>query len=59
VGFIGVVEAFNQARIINSNAFNTSAITVVALLFYVITVPQARLVDRLIARDQAKTRGGS
>ena len=59
VGFIGVVDAFNQARVINSNNFNLSAVTLVAAIFYVITVPQARLVDRLIARDQAKTRGGS
>ena len=59
VGFIGVVEAFSQARIINSDTFNLSAVTLVAAIFYVITVPQARLVDRLIARDQAKTRGGS
>lgn len=59
VGFIGVVEAFSQARIINSDTFNLSAVTLVAAIFYLITVPQARLVDRLIARDQAKTRGGS
>jgi polar amino acid transport system permease protein len=59
VGFIGVVEAFSQARIINSDTFNLSAVTLVAAIFYIITVPQARLVDRLIARDQAKTRGGS
>lgn len=58
VGFVGVVEAFNQARIINSNEFNLSALTMVALLFYVITVPQARLVDYLIRRDQAKMRAG-
>jgi len=56
VGFVGVVEAFNQARIINSNEFNLSALTMVAFLFYVITVPQARLVDYLIRRDQAKMR---
>lgn len=56
VSFVGVVEIFNQARTINSNNFNLSAITVAAVLFYVITVPQARLVDYLIRRDQTRTR---
>ena len=59
VSFIGVTEAFGQARILNSTYFNISAITLVAFIFYIITVPQARFVDRMIARDQAKTRGGS
>ena len=59
VSFIGVTEVFNQARILNSNYFNSSAITLTALFFYVITVPQARFVDRLLAKDQAKRRGGS
>jgi polar amino acid transport system permease protein len=58
LSFIGVLEAFNQARITNSNEFNLSAVTVVALFFYVITVPQARLVDVLIRRDQQKMRAG-
>jgi len=58
VGFIGVIEAFNQARIINSQNANLSALTIVAALFYVITVPQGRLVDYLIRRDQARMRAG-
>jgi polar amino acid transport system permease protein len=58
VGFVGVVDAFNQARTLNSNYFNLSAVTLVAAVFYVITVPQARFVDYLIRRDQARTRAG-
>ena len=58
VGFIGVVDAFNQARTLNSNYFNLSAVTLVAAIFYVITVPQARFVDYLIRRDQTKMRAG-
>jgi polar amino acid transport system permease protein len=58
VGFIGVVDAFNQARTLNSNYFNLSAVTLVAAVFYVITVPQARFVDILIRRDQTKMRAG-
>jgi polar amino acid transport system permease protein len=58
VGFIGVVEVVNQARIINSTEFNLSAMTVAAAFFYIITVPQARLVDVLLRRDQARMRAG-
>jgi polar amino acid transport system permease protein len=56
--FVSVSEAFLIARNINSNNFNLSAITVVAVFFYAITVPQARVVDRQIRRDQARTRAG-
>ena len=56
VQVIGVVDAFNQSRIIASNAFNLSAVTIVAILFVIITIPQARLVDKLIERDNARIR---
>ncbi len=59
VQVIGVIDAFNQSRIIASNAFNLSAVTIVAILFVLITIPQARFVDRLIERDQARMRAGS
>jgi len=58
VGFIGVLEVVNQARILSNNYFNLSAMTLAALFFYVITVPQARFVDALLRRDQAKMRAG-
>lgn len=58
VQVVGVIDAFNQSRIIASNAFNLSAVTVVAILFVLITIPQARFVDKLIERDNARTRAG-
>ena len=58
VNVIGTIDAFNQAKIIASNHFNLSAVTTVAMLFVVITIPQARLVDRLIERDQRRMRAG-
>lgn len=58
VQVIGVIDAFNQSRIVASNAFNLSAVTVVALLFVLITIPQARLVDKMIERDNARIRAG-
>ena len=53
-----LLRAFNQSRIIASNAFNLSAVTIVAILFVLITIPQARFVDKLIERDNARTRAG-
>jgi len=58
VNVIGTIDAFNQAKIIASNHFNLSAVTTVAILFVVITIPQARLVDRLVERDQRRMRAG-
>ena len=58
VQVIGVVDAFNQSRIIASNAFNLSAVTIVAILFVIITIPQARFVDKMIERDNARMRAG-
>jgi polar amino acid transport system permease protein len=56
VAIIGTIDAFNQSKIIASNNFNLSAVTTVAILFIVITIPQARFVDKLIERDRKKMR---
>lgn len=57
VNVIGTIDAFNQARILASNNFNLSTVTIVAILFVLITIPQARLVDTLLEQDSRKTRG--
>ncbi len=56
VAIIGTIDAFNQSKIIASNNFNLSAVTTVAILFIVLTIPQARFVDKLIERDRKKMR---
>ncbi|MFI1864780.1 amino acid ABC transporter permease [Streptomyces jumonjinensis] len=53
VTVIGTIDAFNQAKIYASNEFNLSSVTVVAALFVVITIPQTRFADRLLARGGA------
>lgn len=58
VQVVGVVDGFNQSKIIAANAFNLSAVTVVAIIFVLITIPQARFVDKLIERDNARMRAG-
>jgi len=55
VSVAGTVEAFNQAKIIAGTHFNLSAVTTVALLFILITIPQTRLADRLIERDRRRS----
>ena len=53
VNIIGAIDAFGQAKIYASNDFNLSSVTTVAILFIVITIPQARFVDYLLARPKA------
>ena len=54
VTVIGTVEAFTQAKTYASNFFNLSSVTVVAALFVLITIPQTRFVDGLLAREQRR-----
>ncbi|MCL6525546.1 MAG: amino acid ABC transporter permease [Thermaceae bacterium] len=56
VNVVGVIDGFNQAKIIASNRFNLSAVTTVALLFMLITIPQTRLVDRLLETEKRRIR---
>ena len=58
VAIIGTIDAFNQSKIIAANNFNLSAVTTVAILFILITIPQARLVDKLTERDRRRIRSG-
>ncbi len=58
VNVIGTIDAFNQSKIIASNHFNLSPVMTVAILFVVVTIPQARLVDKLVERDQRRMRAG-
>jgi polar amino acid transport system permease protein len=58
VQVVGLTDAFNQSKIIAANAFNLSAVTVVAILFILITIPQARLVDHLMEKDAARMKAG-
>ncbi|PZF86343.1 amino acid ABC transporter permease [Jiangella anatolica] len=54
VNIIGAVDAFNQAKFFASSNFNLSSVAVVAALFVLITIPQARLVDWLLARGATR-----
>jgi polar amino acid transport system permease protein len=51
-------EAFLQGQIDQSAAFNFTPIVGVALCFLVITVPQTRFADWMVARQRAKRQAG-
>ncbi len=59
VSAIGLNEVLQVASDIQSETFNSSALTLGALMFLVLLLPLARVVDRLIARNQARVARGS
>jgi polar amino acid transport system permease protein len=58
VSFLGFVEVTQAGRDVQSEFFNSSGLTLGALMFLVVTIPLARIVDRLIAGQQAKVQRG-
>jgi polar amino acid transport system permease protein len=59
VGVLGATEAVKAGTDIQTEFFNGSGLVLGALLFLAVTIPLARLVDLLIARQQRRTsRGG-
>ena len=58
VEVIALVEVVKAGREVQAETFNSSALTLGALMFIVVTIPLARLVDRLIARQQAQLQRG-
>jgi len=54
VTVVGVIDSFNQSMIIAANHYNLSAVTTVAALFILISIPQTRLVERMMQRDRAR-----
>ena len=59
VSFIGVVEIFRTAQIKQAATFNFSYYIGVALVFIVVTIPLARLVDWLVARERRSRMAGA
>jgi polar amino acid transport system permease protein len=54
VAFLGPVEAFRRAQIDSAATFNFTPYLLTAALFLLITVPLARLVDWMVARDRRR-----
>jgi polar amino acid transport system permease protein len=59
VGVIALIEVVEAGRTVQAETFNSSALTLGAVMFVIVTVPLARVVDRLIAQQQARTERGA
>jgi polar amino acid transport system permease protein len=59
VGVIALNEVALVGRDIQGKAFNSSALTLGAIMFLLVTLPLARLVDKLISREQSRFRRGA
>ena len=58
ISVLGPVEALQRANIGSASEFNYTPYVVAAFVFVLITVPQARLTDWLIARDRKRRMAG-
>jgi polar amino acid transport system permease protein len=54
VAVIGYTEALRQAQIVSAATFDFTPYVALALVYIVITIPEARFVDWLVARDQRR-----
>ena len=59
VGVIALNEVALVGRDIQGKSFNSSALTLGAIMFLVVTLPLARLVDKLISREQSRFSRGA
>jgi polar amino acid transport system permease protein len=59
VSVIALNEVLLVGRDVYSDTYNSSALTLGCLMFLVVTLPLARLVDRLIAREQGRFSRGT
>jgi polar amino acid transport system permease protein len=56
---LGLVESLSQATIIQQGDFNFTPLVALSVIYVAITIPQARFVDRMIARDQRRRQAGA
>jgi polar amino acid transport system permease protein len=59
VAFLGYVEGLREAQIIQFENFDFTPYVALALVYIVITIPQARFVDWLVARDRRRRQAGA
>jgi polar amino acid transport system permease protein len=59
VSILGVVEVFRAAQIRQAATFNSTPYVITALIFILLTIPLARLVDWLVRREQRRASAGA
>jgi len=58
VAVLGVREGLREAQILQASFFNFTPLVALAVIYIIITVPEARFVDWLVARDQRRRQAG-
>ncbi len=58
VSILGPLEAFRVAQIEASSTFNYTPLLAAAVLYLCVTIPMARVVDRLQGRSRAEQTAG-
>jgi len=58
VAFLGVTEGLRESQILQFENFDFTPYVALALVYVVITIPQARFVDWLVARDRRRRQAG-
>jgi polar amino acid transport system permease protein len=59
ISILGPLEAFRQAQIAASSTFNYTPLLAAAVLYLAVTIPMARLVDHVTARDRLLRSAGA
>jgi polar amino acid transport system permease protein len=59
VSILGPLEAFRVAQIDAASTFNYTPLVAAAMLYLCVTIPLARIVDRMQARDLLRRTGGA
>jgi polar amino acid transport system permease protein len=59
VSVLGVVEVFRAAQIRQAATFNNTPYVITAVIFILLTIPLARLVDWLVRREQRRASAGA
>ncbi len=59
VSVLGVVEVFRAAQIRQAATFNSTPYIITAIIFLLLTIPMARLVDWLVRREQRRASAGA
>jgi polar amino acid transport system permease protein len=59
VSILGRLAAFRQAQIYASSNFNYTPLLAAALLYFVVTFPLARILDRIQARQRLAFAAGA
>ena len=54
ISFIGVIEVFSRTQIEANDVFNFTPYLICGLIFLLLTIPLARFVDWLVARDRRR-----